>query len=53
MIFEPKTNSEAQDKLPYTSPAIVFEIELETRAGTPMSIGGDDPLDMSGLDTLP
>jgi hypothetical protein len=31
---------------PYTPPAIVHELEIETRAGSPL--GGVDPLDLVG-----
>jgi hypothetical protein len=31
---------------PYTPPAITHELEMETRAGSPL--GGMDPLDLTG-----
>jgi hypothetical protein len=31
---------------PYTPPAIIHELEIETRAGSPL--GGMDPLDFTG-----
>lgn len=40
-----------QERLPYATPEITLELELETRAGTPLGIGGDDPLDLTGLGT--
>ena len=36
------------DQTPYDAPAIVLEIELETRAGSVLP-GGIDPLDLTGL----
>lgn len=35
-----------QERKPYEPPAIVYETELEVRAGTPVGI--PDPLDLTG-----
>jgi hypothetical protein len=35
-----------QERKPYEQPAIVYETELEVRAGTPVGI--PDPLDLTG-----
>ena len=43
------------DRLPYIEPAIIIELDLETRAGSPLDIG-EDPFDLTGLgafDDLP
>jgi hypothetical protein len=41
------TNNEPVERKTYTAPAIVHELKLETRAGTPLRPGLVDPL---GLD---
>lgn len=35
-------------KQPYTQPAVIHELRLETRAGTPLGV--PNPLDPTGLD---
>jgi hypothetical protein len=37
-------------KKPYIKPAVILELDLETRAGTPLSdpLDGVDPLDLTG-----
>jgi len=37
--------SEETDRKPYKKPEIVHEIDLETRAGSPIPLGPIDPLD--------
>jgi hypothetical protein len=45
----PTTKTEKSGK-PYTPPAIIHELELETRAGSPLSPDGIDPFGFAGLD---
>ena len=40
-----------QDKKPYSKPEIIHELELETRAGSPLPGIESDPLDLIGVDT--
>lgn len=42
------SESRSTDKQPYSAPQITHELELETRAGSPLSI--PDPLDPAGVD---
>ena len=50
----PKNEKTPQDDLAqesrklYTKPEIVHELELETRAGSPIPPAGIDPLDLTG-----
>jgi hypothetical protein len=45
--FTPSTDT-TKDQLRYTSPAIVYELKLETRAGSPLGV---DPIfDPLGID---
>jgi hypothetical protein len=37
-------NGDEQDKKPYVKPEIIEDLELETRAGTPITSG--DPLEL-------
>jgi hypothetical protein len=37
---------DTKDRKPYTPPEIVHELELETRAGSPLGL--PDPLDLPG-----
>ncbi|OQA43144.1 MAG: hypothetical protein BWY52_01980 [Chloroflexi bacterium ADurb.Bin325] len=40
-----------QERKPYEQPAVVYETELEVRAGTPIPPGGIlDPLNLTGAD---
>ena len=39
---------EIQDKKPYIAPEIIFETDLEVKAGTPIGNSGD-----SGIDLFP
>lgn len=40
--------TETKTKRPYTEPAIIFDLELETKAGSPL--GMPDPLGDPGLE---
>jgi hypothetical protein len=43
--LQPKPTTESAARPPYTKPAIVHELKLETRAGTPPALPGlTDPL---------
>jgi len=46
----PEPEKTEKPSRPYTPPAIVHELELETRAGSPLSPEGIDPLGLTGLD---
>jgi hypothetical protein len=37
---------ESQEKKPYIAPEIIFEADLEVRAGSPLSDPGDDVIDL-------
>ena len=39
-------DSENGEKRPYTKPEIIYEADLEIRAGTPLSPGTTDPIDL-------
>ncbi len=41
---EPITTAESMERKTYTAPAIVHELKLETRAGSPLRPGLSDPL---------
>ena len=45
-----ETKKAGKSKKPYTPPAIIHELELETRAGSPLAPDGIDPLGLTGLD---
>ena len=40
-----------QEKKSYSKPEIIHELELETRAGSPLTGIESDPLDLIGVDT--
>ena len=40
-----------KEKKPYTSPEIIFETDLETKAGSPLGPGGTG--DTEGIDLFP
>ena len=42
--FSQGQTSQAETRKPYTKPKIILELELETRAGTPLVIDPLDPL---------
>lgn len=39
-------DSENGEKMLYTKPEIIFETDLEVRAGTPLSPGTNDPINL-------
>ena len=43
-------DGELPEQKPYDSPAIILELDLETRAGSTLPTG-IDPLDLTGLGT--
>lgn len=43
--------SHAKTRKPYAKPEIIYELELETRAGSPLSV--PDPFDPLGLEPEP
>ena len=40
----PSNTAESAERKPYSAPAIVHELDLETRAGSPLRPGMTDPL---------
>lgn len=46
-----ESKTKPTEKIEYAAPEITLELDLETRAGTPLGLGGNDPLDLTGLGT--
>lgn len=46
VYFGEDTMEQMQERKPYEEPAVVYESELEVRAGSPVGI--PDPLDITG-----
>lgn len=43
-----ESKAQSEDRKPYTKPEITHELELETRAGSPLAVPFEDPLDLLG-----
>ena len=51
MTFSSNAAKPEQEKKSYSKPEIIHELELETRAGSPLTGIDSDPLDLLGVDT--
>jgi hypothetical protein len=51
VTFVNKSTQPTREQKPYSKPEIIHELELETRAGSPLTGIDTDPLDLIGVDT--